>query len=339
MVDVLVVGRVAVGEVDDRVAPHVLEEGRIAVLEQALEEDALAQAGLGDLDGVEAAALHRRVEDDRAPQDHVAAVGLDALDRAALRDRRRGQQLDQLVERLAREAEALHVDVRQVERASGPRSRGCGSCRRSRPGGVLALAHHSHPEGFATCLRSALICFALVFSPSRKASLTRTAPRGTDTASSSRRSAIRMICTLPPPMSIPKPSVEGERVGDREVAVARLLGAADHAHVEARPLADRVEQLVAVGRVADRAGGDRVDVLHPRRPQERREHRGGVNRAVHRLGLKHALLAHPRAYARALADLVGEAPPAPRLVLEDDEPERVRAHVDDGYAFHRVQGF
>ena len=85
MVDVLVVGAVAVGQVLDRLAPHVLEQRRVPVLEQALEEDPLAQAGLGDLHASKPAVLHRRVEHHRAPEDHVAAVRLDPLDRAALR--------------------------------------------------------------------------------------------------------------------------------------------------------------------------------------------------------------------------------------------------------------
>ena len=72
------VGVEAVGEVLDRLAADVLEQRRIAVVEQALEEDALAQAGLGDLDGVEAAVVHCRGEHERAAEDHVAAVGLDA---------------------------------------------------------------------------------------------------------------------------------------------------------------------------------------------------------------------------------------------------------------------
>ena len=70
-----------------------------------------------------------------------------------------------------------------------------------------ASPHHSNSSSVrATCLRSAFICFAEASSSGRKASLTRTAPSRTDSASHSLRSAIRMICTLPPPTSMPYPS-------------------------------------------------------------------------------------------------------------------------------------
>ena len=58
----------------------------------------------------------------------------------------------------------------------------------------------------ATCLRSAFICFALAFSSGRNASLTRTAPSGSESARPSRRPSIRSAWMLPPPMSSPKPS-------------------------------------------------------------------------------------------------------------------------------------
>ena len=66
---------------------------------------------VADLDGVEARGLHDRLEHDRAAQDHVAAVGLDAGDAAALRGRHLGQSLDQIAERVARQAEPRVVRV------------------------------------------------------------------------------------------------------------------------------------------------------------------------------------------------------------------------------------
>ena len=128
--------------------------------------------------------------------------------------------------------------------------------------------------------------------------------------------------------------LQGGRVRDRQVAVPRLLGAADHPHLEAGALADRGEELVAVGGIADGARGHGIHVLDALRLEERREDGGCVHGSVHRLGLEHSLVSHPRAHARGLADLVGQAPPAPRLVLEDNEPERVGAHVDHREPFH-----
>jgi hypothetical protein len=51
---------------------HVLEQRRVAV-EVVLEEHALAQAGLGDLEALEAPDLHHGLHDDRAAEDDVAA--------------------------------------------------------------------------------------------------------------------------------------------------------------------------------------------------------------------------------------------------------------------------
>ncbi len=69
--DVLVVGAEAVGQVLHRLAAHVVEERRVAVLEEPLEEDPLAQARLGDLQLLEAPAFHRGRDHQRAAEDHV----------------------------------------------------------------------------------------------------------------------------------------------------------------------------------------------------------------------------------------------------------------------------
>ena len=71
------------GEVDDARAAHVVEQRRLAA-EVVLEEHALAQARLGDLEALEAADLHHRLHDDRAAEDDVAARGLDAGELGAL---------------------------------------------------------------------------------------------------------------------------------------------------------------------------------------------------------------------------------------------------------------
>jgi uncharacterized RDD family membrane protein YckC len=125
------------------------------------------------------------------------------------------------------------------------------------------------------------------------------------------------------------------RVGDREPAVAGLLATADHARSEAGVPADGVEQLVAVGGVADGAGRDRLDLIDPGGAAERVEDGGRVERAVDALRLQDALLAHPRAHAHRLADLVHRAPPGGAgLVAVDDQTPRVRAQVGHGDALH-----
>ena len=63
---------------------------------------------------VEAAAVERGGEHERAAQDHVAAVWLDAAQLTALRGRASGEQLDQLLERVTVERKALHVGERQL---------------------------------------------------------------------------------------------------------------------------------------------------------------------------------------------------------------------------------
>ena len=102
--------------------------------QQALEEDALAQAGLGHLDPLEAAAVEGGGQHERAAEDHVAAVGLDAGHVAALGRRPVGEPLDQLLERVARRARSPGRRAAAGRRASSPRRPGCGSCRRCRPG-------------------------------------------------------------------------------------------------------------------------------------------------------------------------------------------------------------
>ena len=82
---------VAGGEVRDARRAHVVEQRRVAGQVLA-EEDALAQAGLGDRDRVELAVLEHGLHDDRAGQDEVGARVLDALDVAALVGRQLGER-------------------------------------------------------------------------------------------------------------------------------------------------------------------------------------------------------------------------------------------------------
>ena len=80
---------VARGEVEHARAPHVLDQRRVARREVALEEDPLAQAGLGHLHAVEPADLEHHRGDDRGGEDHVGAGLLYPRQRAFARRRLR----------------------------------------------------------------------------------------------------------------------------------------------------------------------------------------------------------------------------------------------------------
>ena len=209
--DVLGVGRVDVvarGEVEDRGAAHVVEQRRLAV-EQLAEEDALAQAGLGDLDRLVAARFEHRLHDDRPGEDEVGAAVLDPLDRRALGCRQRGELVDEVVELLAVDLKALHAERRLAGLRPAPRRRGCASCRRCRRGaGWRVPARARRPRAIArTCFCSALRCFFVASSPSgRKCSVMRTAPSGHDPTRPGWRLLTSMSCSEPPPRSSTTPS-------------------------------------------------------------------------------------------------------------------------------------
>ena len=69
------------------------------------------------------------------------------------------------------------------------------------------------------------------------------------------------------------------------------------------------QELVAVGGVADRRGGDRADVLDPGGAAEVGVQLDGLERALHRLGAEHAGRVEPLADPDRLVDLVGALPP------------------------------
>ena len=129
--------------------------------------------------------------------------------------------------------------------------------------------------------------------------------------------------------------VERQSVGERgrvdggEVAVAGLLLAGEDLDVEAGALLRGAHELGPVARLPDRGGGERADVLDPRRSAEVREELDRLQRALHRLGLQRPALLLPFADAHGLVDLVRALPPL-RGVGEDDQAEAVRAEVDDG---------
>ena len=132
-----------------------------------------------------------------------------------------------------------------------------------------------------------------------------------------------------------EPVADGRGVGDGQVAVPGLLGAADHPHLEPRLVGDLGQQLVAVGGVADGAGGHGLHPLDAGGAQEVGEHGGRLHGSFHRLWLQRARLRHPGADPGGLADLVDQAPPARGLVLEHHQAEGVRPHVDHGHALHQ----
>ncbi len=131
--------------------------------------------------------------------------------------------------------------------------------------------------------------------------------------------------------------VERDAVGQRrrvhrgEVAEPRLLLAREHLDREPGARAGLAHELLAVARLADRRRGERPDPLDPRRAAEVREQLDRLQRALHRLGLERPVRLLVLADAHRLVDLVRPLPPLVG-VGEDDEPERVRAEVDDGEA-------
>ena len=135
-----------------------------------------------------------------------------------------------------------------------------------------------------------------------------------------------------------EPVGERGRVDHRQVAVVGLLGAAQDPDLQAASLCNRLEQVVSVAGIADRAGSRCDDVVDSRRVTERGEHLGRRDRALDCVGQQHTLLAHAGADADRLADLVGERPRPARLPVVYDQPERVRAEIDDGRPFHPARG-
>jgi len=123
----------------------------------------------------------------------------------------------------------------------------------------------------------------------------------------------------------------GERRGvdGGEVAVAGLLLAGEHAHVELRQRFHAREELRLVGGVADRARRDRLDVgdLEPARGAKVGEHLDRLQRPLHRLAPELTGRAEALRDPHRLVDLVGALPPSVGG-REDDQAKRVRAQVD-----------
>ena len=338
MLDVGEVGVVGGGEVEHARASHVLEQRWIAALEQRRVEDALAQAGLGHLERAEGADLHHRLDHQRAGEDQVAALGLDARHLAALLRRHVREAVDEVVERVALEHEALDAERRLLGGDLGRRGE---------------VAHRAADAGEARAVAARLR------QPARRAELLLhvraqrlellaldvvAGQEALGHAHGAERPRAGVARLAPPDVGelhraaaeVERDAVgERRRVDRREVAVARLLLGREHIDVEARALARGLQELIAVRGVADRGGRDRAHVVDAGGAAEVREQLDRLERPLHRLLLQLARRVEARAHAHRLVDLVGAAPPAVAAVLapgEDDEPERVGPEVDDRQA-------
>ena len=120
------------------------------------------------------------------------------------------------------------------------------------------------------------------------------------------------------------------RVHGRDEAEPRLLLRRQHADRQAGPLLCDGQQVGAVRRIADRAGGDRVDRLRrdAARQQVAAEHLERLEPAGDRVGLERAGAAEALGDPDRLLQLADPAPRGARQVGEHHEPPGVRAEVD-----------
>src|ERR1035437_3364011 len=102
-------------------------------------------------------------------------------------------------------------------------------------------------------------------------------------------------------------------VDSRQIAVARLGLATEHADRQPEALARPREELLGVVGVADRARGDRVDraAVQAARVAEVGEHLERGQRPLHRLLAEATARQHSLTDAHRLGDLVRAPPPAP----------------------------
>jgi hypothetical protein len=259
------------GEVQHRRAPDVVEQRGVAV-EVAGEEDALAQARLGRLDGGEAADLQDRVDDRGAREDQVGARVLDARDLRAVVRLQRREPRDQLGQRVALDDEALHAELRHALR---PLHRGrevadgaadadepVAGLRQPRRVGELGLDMLA--QGLQLLLGRRALAEAEALGHPHRAQrpglqLARV-PRGH--ADQLHRAAAEVEH---------RAVGQGGGVDRGQVAHPRLLLLAQDADRERGAR----EEVVRVGRVADRRCRDRVDLGDPERLAEVREDLGG----------------------------------------------------------------
>ena len=170
---------------------------------------------------------------------------------------RAASSLDEAVELLARDDEALDAELGHVEvalrRGGQVADRAADADQARRRSGPATAARSSLA---ATCARSSRICLGLAGpSPARKRSVMRTAPRRQESSSREWRPTTCTSCIEPPPMSSIDAVGQRRRVDRRQVAVARLLLAAEHAHAQA---AGRLGALEELRRSSTRRGSREV---------------------------------------------------------------------------------
>ena len=330
------IGLVVGGQVEHARAPHVLEQRRLAPLQQALEEDPLAHARLGRLEARKAARAQHAGDDDRPRQDEVGAGGLDPRDARPLGGRQRGEALDQLRQDLGLDHHPPHAVGRQPRRALGgggevahraadphqaPRARVVAPAEPAGLGEMLVHVLFQAPQlpalGRPGAGQEALAHAHRAQRPAARLAL------GALAHGDQLQRAAAEVQRHPLP--------QGRRVDGRQVAVAGLGAGIQQAHRKARPRARGGEELRAVGGVADGARGDRVDrrSLQPGGGAEVREDVHRRQRALDRRGAQPAARGQALADAHRLIDLVCAPPPA-RAGAEHDKPEGVRSEVDHG---------
>ncbi len=334
MPGVLRVDPVLRGEVQHAGAADVLEQRRIPVGEQALEEDALAQTGLRRLEGLEPARLQHALHHHRSGEDQVRPRGLDPRDAGPLSRGQRREPVDELIQRVAIDQHALNAVGGQAGGAL--RGRRQVSHRAADPDQTATVRAGAGEPGRARQLLGDVVAQFL-----QLAALG--GPVGGQEALAHEHGAHAPGARLerrPPldPDELHRPAAEvqdaavGQRAGvdGGQIAVARLLFAAEHADRQAQALPGALQELARVLRVADRAGGYRIDpaLAQVAGPAEVREDVERRQRPGDRLRLKHAGAHHSLADPDRLVDLVGPLPPV-LAGHEHDQAERVGAEIDD----------
>ena len=207
------------------------------------------------------AELDHRLERDRGGEDDVAASGLDPGDRPALGDGQRGERVDELAHRLRGDHEALDADVGLVGRAlGGGREVADRAADADEPRARRPTASRARPASRARASRSRWSSFFLAGPfPGRKCSVSRTAPSGNDSIASA-LSARDLDELHAAAADLEHRAVgQGRRVDRRDVAVVGLVASGEHLDRDPGLALRPGEEIRLVGRVANRARGDRVD--------------------------------------------------------------------------------
>ena len=330
-------GVVLRGEVQHAGAAHVAEQRPFAARQRALEEHALAKPCLSRLDRLEVTGLEHRLDHDRAGQHDVTARGLDPRHAAALGGRHRGETVDQIIERRTLDHEALDAEGghrqltldRRGEVAHRPADADDPPPAAREPVGALQLARDVLAQPVELFRAGRFVAGQEALRHAHRAEppgiqALRVAPRDLDklhrSAAEIQHRAVAQV----------------GRVDRGEVPGAPLLLTREDAHFQAGR-ARALQDLRGVGRLADRARRHHVDFarLQAGGFAEVGENLDRSDAARDALLAERATAVDARADPHRLVDLVGALPPAGksplllRMDAEDDEPERVRAEVDD----------